>query len=125
MSKQSFIGLINCIVSYDLLIDDHQLVVVLSASLCSHFSCFVQPLHRELYSMNAASFLAPSFLKAIRDNTEESFRSIICEPSPGILVFEMFQPRFCEMLLSEVLIDPYLLSGGIHFFCFESRFYIF
>ncbi|PKI69432.1 uncharacterized PKHD-type hydroxylase At1g22950-like [Punica granatum] len=61
-----------------------------------------KPLHRELYSMHAASFFAPSFLKAIRENTEESFRSIVSEPSPGILVFEMLQPRFCEMLLSEV-----------------------
>ncbi|KAK4765731.1 hypothetical protein SAY86_026821 [Trapa natans] len=61
-----------------------------------------KPLHRELYSMHAARFFTPSFLKAIRDGTEESFRSIISEPSPGILVFEMLQPNFCEMLRSEV-----------------------
>ncbi|KAK2981985.1 hypothetical protein RJ640_007577 [Escallonia rubra] len=61
-----------------------------------------QPLHRELYSMQAANFFVPSFLKAINDNAEESFRSIMSEPSPGVFTFEMLQPRFCEMLLAEV-----------------------
>ncbi|KAK3036726.1 hypothetical protein RJ639_030550 [Escallonia herrerae] len=61
-----------------------------------------QPLHRELYSMQAANFFVPSFLKAINDNAEESFRNIMSEPSPGVFTFEMLQPRFCEMLLAEV-----------------------
>lgn len=61
-----------------------------------------QPLHRELYNMQAANFFVPSFLKAINENTEESYRNIMTEPSPGILTFEMLQPRFCEMLLTEV-----------------------
>ncbi|KAM4097220.1 hypothetical protein ACJW30_08G164800 [Castanea mollissima] len=61
-----------------------------------------QPLHRELYTMHEANFFVPSFLKAIAENTEESFRSIMAEPSPGIYTFEMLQPRFCELLLSEV-----------------------
>ncbi|XP_050273616.1 2-oxoglutarate and iron-dependent oxygenase domain-containing protein CP2-like [Quercus robur] len=60
-----------------------------------------QPLHRELYT-HEANFFVPSFLKAIAENTEESFRSIMVEPSPGIYTFEMLQPRFCELLLSEV-----------------------
>ncbi|XP_027358118.1 uncharacterized PKHD-type hydroxylase At1g22950-like isoform X2 [Abrus precatorius] len=61
-----------------------------------------QPLHRELYSMNPATFFVPAFLKAINDNTEQSFRSVMSEPSPGIFVFDMFQPSFCELLLSEI-----------------------
>lgn len=61
-----------------------------------------QPLHRELYAMHPATFFAPQFLKAINDNTEESFRSIMSEPSPGVYTFEMFQPHFCELLLHEV-----------------------
>ncbi|KAI4345643.1 hypothetical protein L6164_012743 [Bauhinia variegata] len=61
-----------------------------------------QPLHRELYSMNPTSFFVPSFLKAINDNTEQSFRSIMSEPHPGIFTFEMFHPHFCELLISEV-----------------------
>ncbi|XP_074329575.1 2-oxoglutarate and iron-dependent oxygenase domain-containing protein CP2-like [Apium graveolens] len=61
-----------------------------------------QPMHRELYHMNPAAFFVPSFIKAIGENTEEAYRSIISEPSPGVLTFEMLQPRFCEMLLDEV-----------------------
>ncbi|KAK4342574.1 hypothetical protein RND71_038390 [Anisodus tanguticus] len=61
-----------------------------------------QPLHRELYTMHAASFFVPSFLKAVNENTEKSFRSIVSEPFTGVLTFEMLQPRFCEMLLAEV-----------------------
>ncbi|KAL5553048.1 hypothetical protein UlMin_040449 [Ulmus minor] len=61
-----------------------------------------QPLNRELYTMHAAKFFVPSFLKAISENTEESFRSIMTEPCKGIYTFEMFQPHFCELLLSEV-----------------------
>ncbi|KAK7271211.1 hypothetical protein RJT34_26921 [Clitoria ternatea] len=61
-----------------------------------------QPLNRELYAMNPATFFLPAFLKAINDNTEQSFRSIMSEPSPGIFVFDMFQPHFCGLLLSEI-----------------------
>ncbi|KAK9105843.1 hypothetical protein Scep_022687 [Stephania cephalantha] len=61
-----------------------------------------RPLHRELYDMHPTSFFVPSFLKAVTANTEESFRSIIAEPSPGVYTFEMLQPHFCELLLSEV-----------------------
>ncbi|KAK1552157.1 hypothetical protein Q3G72_011407 [Acer saccharum] len=61
-----------------------------------------QPLNRELYAMHATNFFVPSFLKAINDNTVESFKSIMTESSPGIYTFEMLQPHFCEMLLSEV-----------------------
>ena len=52
--------------------------------------------------MHAANFFVPSFLKAINDNTKESLRSIMIEPSPGVYTFEMLQPHFCELLLSEV-----------------------
>ncbi|XP_059305166.1 2-oxoglutarate and iron-dependent oxygenase domain-containing protein CP2-like isoform X1 [Lycium ferocissimum] len=61
-----------------------------------------QPLHRELYTMHASSFFVPSFLNAVNENTEKSFRSIMSEPCTGVLTFEMLQPRFCEMLLAEV-----------------------
>ncbi|KAG5532316.1 hypothetical protein RHGRI_026820 [Rhododendron griersonianum] len=61
-----------------------------------------EPLHRELYTMHAANFFVPSFLKAVNECTEESFRSIMTEPSPGVFAFEMLQPHFCELLLAEV-----------------------
>ncbi|KAL9240375.1 hypothetical protein vseg_014602 [Gypsophila vaccaria] len=61
-----------------------------------------QPLHKELYSMHATNFFAASFLKAIHENTEESFRSIMSEPAPGIFTFEMLQPQFCDWLMAEV-----------------------
>jgi len=55
--------------------------------------------------MDAEKFFTPSFLRAIKENTEESFRSIMTEPCKGIYTFEMLQPRFCEMLVSEVYIS--------------------
>ncbi|XP_047944406.1 2-oxoglutarate and iron-dependent oxygenase domain-containing protein CP2-like [Salvia hispanica] len=61
-----------------------------------------QRLHLELYDMHPTNFFVPSFLKAINENTEQAFRNIMSEPSPGIFTFEMLQPRFCEMLLAEV-----------------------
>ncbi|GLT91888.1 hypothetical protein SLE2022_097500 [Rubroshorea leprosula] len=61
-----------------------------------------QPLHKELYTMNATNFFVPSFLNAITENREESFRSIMAEPVKGVFTFEMLQPQFCELLLSEV-----------------------
>lgn len=61
-----------------------------------------KPLHKELYNVHPATFFVPSFIQAITDNTDESFRSIISEPSPGVYTFEMLQPSFCELLLSEV-----------------------
>ncbi|XP_057748652.1 2-oxoglutarate and iron-dependent oxygenase domain-containing protein CP2-like isoform X1 [Arachis stenosperma] len=61
-----------------------------------------KPLNKELYAMNPTAFFVPAFLKAISDNNEDSFRSIVSEPFPGIFTFEMLQPHFCELLLSEV-----------------------
>lgn len=52
--------------------------------------------------MHATNFFVPSFLKAVNENTEESFRNIMSEPTPGVFTFEMLQPRFCEMFLTEV-----------------------
>ncbi|KAJ7943082.1 2-oxoglutarate (2OG) and Fe(II)-dependent oxygenase superfamily protein [Quillaja saponaria] len=60
------------------------------------------PLHKEIYTIHAEIFFVPSFLKAIRENTEESFKSIMTECSPGIYSFEILQPHFCRMLISEV-----------------------
>ena len=62
--------------------------------------------------MHAQNFFVPSFLKAISENSEESFRNIMSEPSPGVFTFEMLQPRFCEMLLAEVLAASLLLFAG-------------
>lgn len=70
---------------------------------------FFQPLHRELYTLNVSNFFVSSFRDAFNEKTEESFRSILSEPSPGIFVFEMLQPRFCEMLLAEVSSGCYVV----------------
>ncbi|KAL9309039.1 putative prolyl 4-hydroxylase, alpha subunit [Arabidopsis thaliana] len=61
-----------------------------------------QPLSRELYNFDPELFLLPSFRKAISENTKESFRRIISEPFPGVLVFQMFQPDFFQKLIVEV-----------------------
>ncbi|WCJ33259.1 2-oxoglutarate (2OG) and Fe(II)-dependent oxygenase superfamily protein [Euphorbia peplus] len=61
-----------------------------------------QPLLKELYTMNAENFFVPSFLRAINENTEQSIRSIVVEPTPGVYLFEMLQPSFCGMLMAEV-----------------------
>ncbi|KAM0012248.1 putative oxoglutarate/iron-dependent dioxygenase [Helianthus debilis subsp. tardiflorus] len=64
-----------------------------------------QPLYRDLYKLNATNFFTPSFIKAfmvgdhIRD---ESIKSIMSEPAPGVYTFNMLQPHFCEMLVAEV-----------------------
>lgn len=60
------------------------------------------PLHKELYAINAANVFVPSFINAIKENTEQSFRSIMAEPVPGVFTFEIFRPEFCNLLLSEV-----------------------
>jgi len=52
--------------------------------------------------MHPSVFFLPTFLEAVRSNTEESFRSIMTEPIPGVYSFAMLQPTFCEMLLEEV-----------------------
>uniref|UniRef100_A0A0D9V1C0 Fe2OG dioxygenase domain-containing protein n=1 Tax=Leersia perrieri TaxID=77586 RepID=A0A0D9V1C0_9ORYZ len=61
-----------------------------------------KPLHKDLYKMRPSSFFLPTFLEAIRTNTEEGFKSIMTEPVPGVYSFAMLQPSFCEMLLQEV-----------------------
>lgn len=64
-----------------------------------------QPLYRELYTLNPSTFFVQSFSKAFTandKNRDESIKSIMSEPAPGVYTFDMLQPRFCEMLLSEV-----------------------
>lgn len=68
-------------------------------------------------------FFVPSFAKAfssLEKNKDESIKSIINEPAPGIYTFDMLQPRFCEMLLSEVYI-PILSSDTLKFLCFSNE----
>ncbi|XP_071683318.1 2-oxoglutarate and iron-dependent oxygenase domain-containing protein CP2-like [Lolium perenne] len=60
------------------------------------------PLHAQLYKMNPHAFFLPSFLRAIRGNTIQSFSDIIHEPAPKVYTFPMFRPAFCEMLMNEV-----------------------
>lgn len=59
--------------------------------------------------MHATAFFLPGFIKAIHENTEESFRSIMSEPAPGIFTFEILQPDFCEALVKEVYLQDYVL----------------
>lgn len=64
-----------------------------------------QPLYRDLYQLNATAFFVPSFIRAFMandNNRDESIKSIMSEPAPGVYKFNMLQPRFCEMLLAEV-----------------------
>ncbi|KAH9322768.1 hypothetical protein KI387_017407, partial [Taxus chinensis] len=61
-----------------------------------------QPLNRDLYTLNPDRFFVQSFIDAIKENTEESFKRIISEPSPGVYAFSMLQPGFCELLVAEV-----------------------
>ncbi|KVH95698.1 hypothetical protein Ccrd_002227 [Cynara cardunculus var. scolymus] len=77
-----------------------------------------QPLYRELYTLNPATFFVHSFVKAFSasdKNKDESIRSIVSEPTPGVYTFDMLQPRFCEMLLSEILTSSVnvILSLGV------------
>lgn len=61
-----------------------------------------QPLHKELYTLNPECFFVQTFVDAVNENTEESFKRILSEPSPGVYTFDMFQQSFCELLISEV-----------------------
>ncbi|GLJ31657.1 hypothetical protein SUGI_0636050 [Cryptomeria japonica] len=63
---------------------------------------YYQPRNRELYTLNPDCFFVQSFIDATKENTEESFRRIISEPSPGVYAFSMLQPGFCELLIAEV-----------------------
>ncbi|KAF8109954.1 hypothetical protein N665_0089s0072 [Sinapis alba] len=62
-----------------------------------------QRLHEEIYSLDPASFFVPSFLKAVTLKSEENLKSIMVQAAPGIYTFEMLQPKFCELLLEEIL----------------------
>ena len=75
--------------------------------------------------MDAESFFVPSFLRAIKENTEASFRSIMAEPCKGVYTFEMLQPQFCKKLMSEVShFFPFLSCIYIIFICSILVFYV-
>ncbi|KAK3160540.1 hypothetical protein QOZ80_1BG0060900 [Eleusine coracana subsp. coracana] len=61
-----------------------------------------QPLHLELFTLDPSAFFVPSFLQAVYSNTEDGFRSIMTELAPGVYIFAMLQPVFCQMLMAEV-----------------------
>eukprot|EP01018_Ginkgo_biloba_P029452 Gb_08149 [translate_table: standard] len=61
-----------------------------------------KPLHKELYTLNTERFFVRSFIDAVHENTEESFRRIMSEPSSGVYTFSMLQPGFCDLMLEEV-----------------------
>lgn len=72
--------------------------------------------------MHGDNFFTPSFLRAIKENTEGSFKSIMAEPSRGIYTFEMLRPQFCEMLASEVLHISFLSFSCISLYPFYMYF---
>ncbi|KAJ0247642.1 2-oxoglutarate and iron-dependent oxygenase domain-containing protein ICU11 [Hirschfeldia incana] len=61
-----------------------------------------QRLNEELYTLDPASFFVPSFLDAVNNTSEESFKSVIVRAAPGIYTFDVFKPQFCQMLIAEV-----------------------
>lgn len=61
-----------------------------------------KPLHNELYTLDAESFLSQSFLDAISGGTSDAFREILTDHAPGLYTFEMLNPGVCAMLLEEV-----------------------
>ena len=73
--------------------------------------------------MHPGCFFVPSFVKAIGENTEESLRSIMNEPSQGLYTFEMLQPHFCELLFSEV--SSFLVFSFVFLFPLIILVYIF
>ncbi|KAI3976197.1 hypothetical protein MKX01_019143 [Papaver californicum] len=73
------------------IISNYQLVSL----LCSHCieNCTLCTLQH---------FFDQSFVEAINENTEESLKRIISEPSPGVYTFKMLSQGFCDLLLSEL-----------------------
>ncbi|CAM6105754.1 unnamed protein product [Calypogeia fissa] len=61
-----------------------------------------QPLHQELYALDPEQFFERTFLDAVKEGTEEAFRKILTEHSPGVFTFTMLDPKFCSMMLDEV-----------------------
>ncbi|TVU21507.1 hypothetical protein EJB05_31147, partial [Eragrostis curvula] len=71
------------------------------------------PLHRGLFTLNPTAFFVPSFLQAINSNNEDGFRSIMTEPAPGLYVFAMLQPAFCQMIWAEAVhFDHWARASG-------------
>jgi hypothetical protein len=63
---------------------------------------FLQPLHEELYTLDPERFFERTFLDAVKEGTEEAFRNILKEHSPGVFTFNMLDQTFCSMMLDEV-----------------------
>ncbi|XP_057859115.1 2-oxoglutarate and iron-dependent oxygenase domain-containing protein CP2 isoform X2 [Cryptomeria japonica] len=61
-----------------------------------------QPLHKDLRTMNPLDYCVQTFIDAVKENTQESFRRIVMEPLPGVYAFDLLQKEFCQLLLDEV-----------------------
>ncbi|XP_024993716.1 uncharacterized PKHD-type hydroxylase At1g22950-like isoform X2 [Cynara cardunculus var. scolymus] len=74
-------------------------------NIISNYQVNFEPLYRDLYQLDATTFFVPSFLEAFMASDcdrDQSIKSIMSEPAPGVYTFNMLQPRFCDMLLAEV-----------------------
>ncbi|KAH9322966.1 hypothetical protein KI387_017605, partial [Taxus chinensis] len=61
-----------------------------------------QPLHKGLYTLNPDHLFVQTFIDAVKENTQESFKRIVTEPLPGVYTFDMLQKGFCQLLIDEV-----------------------
>ncbi|KAJ7545400.1 hypothetical protein O6H91_09G117800 [Diphasiastrum complanatum] len=61
-----------------------------------------KPLHEELSALNPEQFFVQSFRNAIDDGSAEAFRKIMKYQSSGLFAFDMFEPRFCSLIMDEV-----------------------
>jgi hypothetical protein len=60
-----------------------------------------EPLHPHLYKFTD-TVLAPKLAAAMRRQSHEALRSISQEIHPGVVSFDMLQPKFCAELLEEM-----------------------
>eukprot|EP00850_Spirogloea_muscicola_P010831 SM000065S20180 [mRNA] locus=s65:95728:97569:- [translate_table: standard] len=59
-------------------------------------------LHDWLYTLDTASFFAPSLRAALEEGTEDALRSILTQHGPGLFSFDMLTPELCTAMLEEV-----------------------
>eukprot|EP01119_Soliformovum_irregulare_P006930 TRINITY_DN19340_c0_g1_i1.p1 TRINITY_DN19340_c0_g1~~TRINITY_DN19340_c0_g1_i1.p1 ORF type:complete len:324 (+),score=51.74 TRINITY_DN19340_c0_g1_i1:244-1215(+) len=59
------------------------------------------PKHPELKTIDE-KFFTPSFWNAVQDGSQKKLREIPLEASPGVWIFDMLTPEFCNKLIEEV-----------------------